>query len=259
MGKVSGSNITFTFNEGGNIFTGEGTLNGTTISGTYSGSNPNCLVSPDSGKFTATKVSGLGGTFSSGTFISSAGSYSDQVTATLNGGSNNSLTMQFTFSGPDVGTYQFSGSAIGNVAFISGIMNGSAVSLFGYFDSSGTYTGVPNSIAVFNLGNAYVGLLVKQGSGSSTPTSIAGNWTITNNIQSASLGSLNNNLNVSVISSLCYTPGGYPNVGGIEAYLLVSGPLCFMADTPTGMGSITSTGNIYYPPADVPGWRGVSF
>src|SRR5271170_2544074 len=36
-GMVSGSNITLTFNEGGNVFTGEGTVNGGAISGTYSG------------------------------------------------------------------------------------------------------------------------------------------------------------------------------------------------------------------------------
>src|SRR5216684_809354 len=60
-GTVSGSSITFTFNEGGNTFTGQGTLSGTSISGNYSGSSASCS---DSGTFTATQVPNLAGTFS---------------------------------------------------------------------------------------------------------------------------------------------------------------------------------------------------
>jgi hypothetical protein len=160
-GTVSGSSITLTFNEGGNTFTGQGTVSGTTVSGTYSGTNPNCS---DSGTFTGTQVPNLAGTFS-GTLNFPSGS--DQVMATLTEGSNNSLTVQTTLSGTDNGTFTFTGSAVANVMFVSGVVNGNAFALFGYFDSTGTYTGTPNSIEVFddNLVNgvyADYGLLVKQ-------------------------------------------------------------------------------------------------
>jgi len=160
-GTVSGTSITLTFNEGGNTFTGQGTVSGTTVSGSYSGTNSNCS---DSGTFTGTQVPNLAGTFS-GTLNFPSGS--DQVTATLTEGSNNSLTVQTTLSGTDNGTFTFSGSAVANVMFVSGSVNGNPFALFGYFDSAGTYTGTPNSIEVFddNLVNgvyADYGLLVKQ-------------------------------------------------------------------------------------------------
>lgn len=89
------------------------------------------------------------------------------MTATLTEGSNNSLTVQATLSGTDNGSFTFSGSAIANVMFVAGTVNGNPFALFGYFDSNGTYTGTPNSIEVFddNLVNgvyADYGLLVKQ-------------------------------------------------------------------------------------------------
>jgi len=141
---VSGSSITITFNEGGNTFTGKGTLTGTSISGTYSGSNSNCS---DSGTFTGSVVPNLAGTFS-GNLNFPGGS--DNVVATLTEGSNYSLMVQATLSGTDNGTFTFSGSAVGNVMFVSGSINGSAFSLFGYFDSTGRFTGTASSIAVFD-------------------------------------------------------------------------------------------------------------
>ena len=59
------------------------------------------------------------------------------------------------------------GSAVGNVMFVSGMVNGNQFSLFGYFDSSGTYNGTANSIQVFDdiAGDgiyANYGLLVEQ-------------------------------------------------------------------------------------------------
>ena len=62
-----------------------------------------------------------------------------------------------------IGTYSFSGSAVANVLLVSGIVQGNSFSLFGYFDKTGTYTGVANSIAVFDYHTLqYVGLLVAQ-------------------------------------------------------------------------------------------------
>src|SRR5271156_2712614 len=59
-GTTSGNNITLTFNEGGNVFTGAGIVSGSSISGTYSGGDSDCS---DSGTFTGTKVPNLAGTF----------------------------------------------------------------------------------------------------------------------------------------------------------------------------------------------------
>lgn len=187
-GTVSGSSITLTFNEGGNVFTGQGTLTGTTVSGTYSGTNSNCS---DSGTFTGTQVPNLAGTFSG---ILNFPSGSDQVTATLTEGTGYALTVQTTLSGADNGSFTFSGSAVANVMFVSGSVNGNPFSLFGYFDSAGTYTGTPNSIQVFddNLVNgvyADYGLLVKGGSlGSVTALTISpsGNTNIAQSGGSAS-------------------------------------------------------------------------
>jgi hypothetical protein len=159
-GTVSGTSITLTFNEGGNTFTGQGTVSGNSVSGTYSGTNSNCS---DSGTFTGTQVPNLAGTFS-GTLNFPSGS--DQVTATLTEGNNHSLAVQTILVGADNGIFTFSGSAVANVMFVSGSVNGNPFSLFGYFDSSGTYTGTPNSIQVFDdnlVGGVYAnyGLLVK--------------------------------------------------------------------------------------------------
>ena len=154
---VNGSTVTFTFNEGGATFTGQGTLNGTTVSGTYSGTTPGCS---DSGTFTGTVVPQLAGTFA-GTLYLSTGS--DQVTATLSEASGNVLTVQTTLTGVDNGTFTFSGSAVANVMFVSGTISGQSFSLFGYFDQKGKYTGVPNSIAVFDYQTlGYLGLLTQQ-------------------------------------------------------------------------------------------------
>jgi hypothetical protein len=102
----------------------------------------------------------LGGLFC-GTLIFNSGS--DNVTAKLSEGSGYSLTVQTTLSGADNGNFTFSGSAVANVMFVSGTVDGTPFSLFGYFDSKGAYTGVPNSIAVFDYNTlAYEGLLVEQ-------------------------------------------------------------------------------------------------
>jgi hypothetical protein len=160
-GTVSGSDITLTFNEGGNVFTGEGMVNGSSISGTYSGGNSDCS---DSGTFTGTKVQNLAGTYT-GTLNFPSGA--DSVTATLTETAGNALTMQTTLSGADNGSFTFAGSAVGNVMFVSGTVNGNQFSLFGYFDSSGVYNGTEDSIQVFDdiAGDgiyANYGLLVEQ-------------------------------------------------------------------------------------------------
>jgi hypothetical protein len=160
-GSVTGGDVALAFNEGGNVYTGQGTMNGSTISGTYSGTNSNCS---DSGTFTGTQVPNLSGTFF-GTLTLPSGS--DQVTATLTEGSGNSLTVQTTLTGADNGTFTFSGSAVANIMLVSGSINGNPLALFGYFDRTGTYTGTANSIQVFDdtaADGVYAnyGLLVEQ-------------------------------------------------------------------------------------------------
>lgn len=158
---AGGSNITLTFNEGGNVFTGEGTLSGSTITGNYSGTNAGCS---DSGTFIGTQVPNLAGTYL-GTLSFPSGA--DQVSATLTESAGNLLTVQTTLTGTDNGTFSFSGSAVANVMFVSGTVNGNPFSLFGYFDSSGTYNGTAESIQVFDdvaADGVYAnyGLLVEQ-------------------------------------------------------------------------------------------------
>lgn len=160
-GTVNGNSVSLTFNEGGNTFTGQGTLSGNSVSGTYSGTNANCS---DSGTFTGTTVPNLAGTFSG---VLSFPGGADNVTATLAENNNYGLTVQTTLSGADNGSFTFSGSAVANVMFVSGTVNGNAFSLFGYFDNSGEFNGTPNSISVFddtpvNGVYAYYGLLTKQ-------------------------------------------------------------------------------------------------
>jgi hypothetical protein len=160
-GTVSGSDITLTFNEGGNVFMGEGIVSGSSISGTYLGGNSDCS---DSGTFTGTRVPNLAGTYT-GTLNFPSGA--DSVTATLTETAGNALTVQTTLSGADNGSFTFSGSAVGNVMFVSGTVNENQFSLFGYFDSSGVYNGTADSIQVFDdvAGDgiyANYGLLVEQ-------------------------------------------------------------------------------------------------
>lgn len=156
-GMASGNSLSVTFNEGGNVFTGEGTVTGTTISGSYSGTSADCS---DSGTFTGTLVPELSGTFSGNLGFPDG---VDSVVATLSEGSNDSLTVQVALSGADNGSFTFAGSAVANVAFVSGSIAGSPFSLFGYYDAAGAYTGTPNSLAVFDYETlAYEGLLVKQ-------------------------------------------------------------------------------------------------
>jgi hypothetical protein len=169
--NISGSNIAVTFNEGGNSFTGQGTLVGNVVSGNYTVNNSKCpdligvpgLVPPgyDSGGFTGSPVPALAGSFS-GTLTLPDGA--DNATLTLTEAANQDLTVSAALNGAtDNGTFTLSGTAVGNVMLVSGSVNGRAISLFGYFDGTGTFTGVANSLLVFNyrtLVNA--GLLLKQ-------------------------------------------------------------------------------------------------
>ena len=167
---VSGGNVALTFNEGGYALPGQGVLTGATIAGNYSISDSQCpdLVGVigyppgyDFGGFEGNLVPELAGTFSGSLSLPDG---TDDAALTFSEGANNSLTVSAQLSGPvDNGTYVLTGSAVGNIMFVSGSVNGQAVTLFGYFDNAGAFTGMPKSLLVFDYDTlAKVGLLLKQ-------------------------------------------------------------------------------------------------
>lgn len=166
---LSGSNVALTFNEGGNALAGQGVLTGSEITGNYSVTDSTCpdLVGvsfppgSDSGGFVGNQVPNLAGTLS-GTLNLPDGT--DNVAFTLTEGANNALTVSAQVTGvADNGTFALTGSAIGNVMFVSGTINGQPLSLFGYYDKAGTYTGMTNSLLVFDYSTqAKLGLLIEQ-------------------------------------------------------------------------------------------------
>lgn len=109
----SGSSVSFVINEGGNIFNGSGTLSAdnNSISGTYS--SPAGSSCPDVGTFVASRTQPLTGTYSGSTNIYNAGT----MTATLSEDSNYNLTITGTANS---GSYQLTGTVVGNAFIISG-------------------------------------------------------------------------------------------------------------------------------------------
>jgi|HubBroStandDraft_1064217.scaffolds.fasta_scaffold00153_15 hypothetical protein len=170
--SVTGSNVALTFDQGGNPLPGQGVLSGTTITGNYSVTGSSCPdltgevslgIPPgsDSGGFVGNQVPPLAGTFSGPLNLPDG---TDNVALTLAEGADNALTVNAVVTGAaDNGTYTLIGSAVGNVMFVSGSVNGQSLSLFGYFDRAGTYTGMINSILIFNSNTqAKLGLLIHQ-------------------------------------------------------------------------------------------------
>jgi len=168
--NVSGDNISLTFNEGGYELPGQGVLSGSTITGNYSLTNSTCpdLVGEvgypsgyDSGGFLGNQVPALTGTFV-GTLNLPDGT--DNAVLTLTENSDYSLTVSAQLTGNlDDGTFPLTGSAVGNVMFVAGPVNGQNLSLLGYFDRVGAYTGMPNSLLVFDYGTlANAGLLLAK-------------------------------------------------------------------------------------------------
>lgn len=155
--NLSGTNLALLFNEGGSSVAGQGTLTGTTITGNYSITGSTCLALQgvtgfpagyDSGGFVANLVPNLSSTFT-GTLNLPNGT--DNAAFTLSQNSDHSLNLSAQLTGPiDNGVFTLTGSAVGNVMFVSGTVSGNPLTLFGYFDRSGTYTKFPNSLLVFN-------------------------------------------------------------------------------------------------------------
>ena len=168
--SVTSNNIALTFNEGGNAFSGQGVLTGATIDGNYSLSDSKCpdLVGiigfppgTDSGGFVGNQVPALAGTFSGSLNLPDG---TDNAAFTLKEDTDHALIVTAELTGPrDNGTFVLTGSAVGNVMFVSGSVSGQTLSLLGYNDGPGTFTGMPNSMLVFDYGTlAQAGLLLAQ-------------------------------------------------------------------------------------------------
>jgi len=166
--NLGGNNVALTFNEGGNTLPGQGVLTGTTIAGNYAVTGSTCSdlqgltgfpPGYDQGGFVGNQVPNLTGTFS-GTLNLPDGT--DNVSFTLSENPDHSLSVSAALSGTvDNGTFTFTGSAVGNVIFVSGMVNGNNLNLFGYFDRPGAFTKMPNSLLVFNYDSqASAGLLL---------------------------------------------------------------------------------------------------
>jgi len=167
---VDGNNIALTFNEGGNGFTGAGVLTGTEITANYSITNSTCpdLVGVvgfppgfDSGGIVGNQVPQLAGTFVGQLNLPNG---LDDAAFTLAENSDHTLIVTANLTGSvDNGTFTLTGSAVGNIIFVSGSVSGQTLSLFGYFDRAGTYTGMINSILVFDYDTLTKdGLLIGQ-------------------------------------------------------------------------------------------------
>jgi hypothetical protein len=157
-----------TFNEGGYILSALGAINGAEVTANYSVTGSSCpdLVGDinyppgyDFGGIVGNQVPVLTGTFSGPLNLPSG---TDNAALTLMEGQNQALTVSAALAGPvDNGTFSFTGSTVGNIMFVSGSVNGQTLSLFGYFDRTGAFTGIPNSILVFDYNTfAQVGLLI---------------------------------------------------------------------------------------------------
>jgi len=170
LASVSGGNVALTFNEGGNTLPAQGVLTGTTITGNYSVTGSKCPdlvdhigVTPgsDLGGFVGNQVPDLAGTFSGSLNLPDG---TDDASFTFKEGANQTLTVNAALNGiAENGNFTFAGSAVGNVMFVSGSVNGKTLSLFGYLDRTGAFTGIANSVLVFDYDTlANAGLLIKQ-------------------------------------------------------------------------------------------------
>ncbi len=170
--NVSGGNIALTFNEGGYSIPGQGVLTGSSIAGSYTVTGSTCPdlaneiqlgypAGTDIGGIAGSPAPALAGTFS-GTLDLPGGT--DNASLTLKENPDYTLTVSVQLTGQvDNGTFPFTGSAVGNVMFVSGSVSGHTVNLLGYYDRAGTLTGTPNSILVFDYDAlSKAGLLLGQ-------------------------------------------------------------------------------------------------
>jgi len=173
-GTATGSSLSFSvaLNSCATLctFQGHGTLSNGTISGTYTLTGGEYAPKADAGTFTAIPASTLSGVYT-GTLTTCiaprasgcTGYGSDKASVTF---SQSSTTITVTLSGTDNGTFTsipIENPFIGNAFSFSTPIPGGA-SWYGYYDQTGKYTGIKNSVEVF-AGDAgpssgmYMGLL----------------------------------------------------------------------------------------------------
>lgn len=172
--NLNGNNLTVMFNEGGYQLPAQGVITGTQMTGNYSISGSSCpdltgspsSVPPippgvDQGGFVGNEVPSLAGTYS-GTLNLPDGT--DNASISLAESSDSTLNANLSLTGSvDNGTFTFTGSAVGNVMLVTGTVNQQSLTLLGFFDRAGTYTGFPNSLLIFNYGRlTNAGLLLGQ-------------------------------------------------------------------------------------------------
>jgi hypothetical protein len=172
--SLNGTNVAVTFNEGGSQLPAQGVITGTQMTGNYSISGSSCpdltglpsSVPPippgvDQGGFVGNEVPNLAGTFSGALNLPDG---TDNASVTLIENSDASMNATVALTGAvDNGTFNFTGSAVGNVLLVTGTVNQQNLTLFGYFDRAGTYTGFPNSFLIFNYATlTKAGLLLGQ-------------------------------------------------------------------------------------------------
>ena len=156
-GTINGTSISGTFTEGsGAVFAFTGTLNaaGTSFNGTYSTqtATANCT---DQGTFVATKASPLSGTYGPGALTFSDGTI-NTLTITINAQSDNTVTATGTITGPDAGTVSVGGTVIGDVADVTGTETpGGAIHIYGWLHNGNLYIADVNASLI-------LGFLTKQ-------------------------------------------------------------------------------------------------
>jgi len=172
--NLDGDGVSVIFDDGGYQLPAQGVVVGSQMIGNYSISGSSCpdltgspsTVPPippgvDQGGFVGTEVPTLAGTFS-GTLNLPDGT--DNAAVTLVENSDRSLIATVVLTGAvDNGTFTFTGVAVGNVTLVTGTVNQQSLTLLGYFDRAGTYTGFPNSLLLFDYGTlSKAGVLLAQ-------------------------------------------------------------------------------------------------
>lgn len=165
----SGS-FSVTFDEGGNAITGQASLLGSTISGSYALTGSSCpdlvgnLGYPngyDTGGFTGTPVPSITGNFAGSLNLPEG---AENTLLSIQSNPDQTVTIQASLTGEsESGVFTFSGPLTGNVMLVSGTINGTTRTWLGLYDSTGRFTGTANSVLIFDYDvSAKAGLLLKQ-------------------------------------------------------------------------------------------------
>jgi hypothetical protein len=169
-GVVSSQNgtptaVSLAFNEGGVQYTASARVNiDGTIVGTYVGGSGPCTN--DAGVVVGYGVTALSGTFLGVLSVPA----NDAVTANLVEAKNYSLTVN------GIPNVSLAGTVVANAALASGTINGTSLSLFTFFDPTGTFTGLTGpTLSVFDAKTfAFYGVLGGLATQTQTAPSITG-------------------------------------------------------------------------------------